>query len=95
MKLLIIFALLFFTDMASAELDDKDLHFAVSAAISATTYGISRYSGQSKMKSFAIAVSTTMLVGIAKEVYDPVFDKNDIAADFLGAVTAPVLIILF
>lgn len=67
---------------------DKPKHFAVSAAVAAgaRAYGLNKWQ----------AFGASMTVGVLKEVYDSRsggsgFSKDDLAADFLGAVSGTVL----
>jgi putative lipoprotein len=68
--------------------NDKPKHFAISAAVaaSARAYGLNKWQ----------AFGASMTVGVLKEVYDSRsggsgFSKDDLAADFLGAVSGTVL----
>lgn len=91
MKYIIAISILFLYINGMAAEPDKILHFTASALISGVTYGVARHNGLSKGKAAAIAFSTAMMVGIAKEIYDPVFDNKDIQADALGAMIVPLI----
>lgn len=72
--------------------NDKELHFGVSFGIAAMTYGILDSKGKSKLCSTLGALSLTMAVGVAKEVYDSrqpdnYFDWQDVKYDALGALS--------
>ena len=72
--------LIFFTstDVSAIE-KDKLQHFAVSAI---GTFVLSKIT-----KKPLTSAGIMFTIGIAKEMYDPIFDKNDLAADALGVVT--------
>lgn len=74
---------------------DKELHFGVSAAISAASYLGYRLGGADRTESAAGAIFLTLLIGVAKESLDPVFDGADMRANALGAISGTVLTITF
>jgi uncharacterized protein YfiM (DUF2279 family) len=79
---------------------DKQLHFEVSWGLSLLTYTAMQSNGESKKRSYWSAVGFTLLVGVVKELHDAgepnnKFDKNDLAADTLGALTGPLLVLEF
>ncbi|MFQ5631695.1 MAG: VanZ family protein [bacterium] len=69
---------------------DKYSHFTISAFLTAGQFFVLREQADfSKNCSLTIAVTSTALIGIAKEVYDSVSKKGtpsfkDLVADFLG-----------
>jgi hypothetical protein len=71
---------------------DKEKHVQASAAINTAVYAVARYNDVGRVESFLLAATTTIIIGIAKEMTDPVYDKNDIDADGLGILlTLPIL----
>jgi uncharacterized protein YfiM (DUF2279 family) len=75
---------------------DKVKHFFMSAFIHSTVFSATRAAGLDKAPSQVIAGATTMVVGVAKEVYDRkttgVFSRQDLAWDAFGSLTAAALL---
>lgn len=80
---------------AAAAERDKDLHFGVSAGISAASYLALREGGADRTESAAGSLFLTLLIGAVKESLDPVFDRQDMEANLLGAVSGILLTITF
>lgn len=74
---------------ASAVEFDKFQHYAVSVVLSESFTMYLKDRGVKNPRSKAIML--TIGVGIAKEIHDPVFDKQDLLYDILGAVTPAIL----
>lgn len=71
---------------------DKYIHYNVCLLIA---YAIMRVLPLPTWMRYILAVTITILVGIGKEVYDyfdyGLFDKKDLLADCVGAVTGATL----
>lgn len=69
--------------------NDKQGHIAISAMTASISSLIYSKNGYSERTSFWLGLATSMLVGVAKEVYDQnnggKFDMKDILADGIGA----------
>lgn len=71
--------------------DDKQKHMAASFVISTVTFAAARNGGLSRAESTAAALIVTLAVGAFKETQDEFFDRQDMAANFAGAIAAPIL----
>ena len=74
---------------------DKEKHLVVSATISSLLYLGFRKGGVDKTDAYMGAVGTTLAIGFIKELSDPIFDKEDLKCDAVGAFVAPLLFISF
>lgn len=65
---------------------DKKLHAGVSYGLTMGSYGILRSGGVKEpvMLSMLKAAAFSMSVGLAKEMTDPRFDREDLEADAIG-----------
>jgi uncharacterized protein YfiM (DUF2279 family) len=81
-----------FVTPAQALDTDKKLHFGVSAFLSASMYASARASGYKKNEAKVAAFIGTVAIGLVKEVSDPVFDREDLVFDILGAAVPLVII---
>jgi uncharacterized protein YfiM (DUF2279 family) len=75
---------------------DKQLHFGVCFGVSSMTYQTMDAYGYSDTQAAVASFSTAFAVGLGKEISDAQqannkFDKNDIAFNALGALTATFL----
>ncbi|WP_308991997.1 hypothetical protein QLS71_017080 [Mariniflexile litorale] len=104
MKIITTFLIVFFmsSSMSHAQFisNDGEWHVLAGAVISATTYAIVYSITKNKKKAFWYSLSTSVLAGIAKEVYDSTkpfnnFDPADVAATSVGALTTSVTLSLF
>lgn len=69
---------------------DKQLHTAVCFTISTVTYVSLRSNGATKTEAAIGAVVGAMFVGLVKEATDERVDPQDLQADFVGALAAPL-----
>jgi hypothetical protein len=88
-------SLLMISQISYAEVDynqqDKQKHIQASAGISMISYGSLRSAKFGRVSSSLLALSLTMLVGHMKESSDPIYDREDMQANALGA-TAGIMI---
>ena len=79
--------------------DDKQLHFAAGSLAGAIGYHWSYQKHKNKTKAIITALCTSVVAGVAKEVYDNyqggIFDKRDILATGMGGVFVTFTIPLF
>ncbi|MDD7886171.1 hypothetical protein [Flavivirga sp. 57AJ16] len=102
MKIIVTLILVSFAGLCSAQsisTDDK-LHFGAGAIISATTYTVVYTTTKNKKKAFWYSLGTSVLAGLAKEVYDSSkeinrFDTGELVATSLGGLTASATLSLF
>ena len=71
---------------------DKVKHFLAGSAISSATYSVVYLQTHNPKKAFWFGLASGVAASIAKEIYDPVFDKKDLAATVLGSFTFTVTI---
>ena len=71
--------------------NDKIKHYVAGASISAISYSLVA-PRVSHRDALLISFATGVVAGFAKEIYDPVFDKKDLAATVLGSFTFTVTI---
>lgn len=71
------------------------MHFGAGALISGLTYEVVYQKTGNKNKAFLWGLASGVVSGIAKEVYDPVFDEKDLLATTSGSFTATVTINIF
>ena len=69
-----------------AKQDDKRKHVAASAAITAAVYATARYNDVDRTEAFLLAATTTIMIGVLKEMTDDTYDNQDIDADGLGII---------
>ena len=75
---------------------DKQKHVAASFVINTAVYLAARTCRVSKTSAYALAVVATLLIGMAKEANDPMFDMEDVGANAIGiAGTLPIVLISF
>lgn len=55
---------------------DRNLHVIISALL---VLGFAIFT-----KSYSLAITLALVIGIGKELYDPVFDELDLIADCIG-----------
>ena len=72
--------------------EDKQLHFIAGGVAAVTGYAITHAITKDTKKSIIYSTAFSLLVGIAKEVYDSgqpnnKFDINDVVATGLGGIT--------
>jgi len=77
--------------VAFGQQPDKIKHYVAGASISALSYSLVAKS-VSHRDALLISFATGVVAGVAKEIYDPVFDKKDLAATVLGSFTFTVTI---
>ena len=70
---------------------DKIKHYVAGASISALSYSLVA-NRASHRDALLISFASGVVAGVAKELYDPVFDKNDLVATVLGSFTFTVTI---
>ena len=80
--------------------DDDKLHFGAGALISSATYTLVYSKTKSKKKAFWMSLGTSVLAGLAKEVYDSTkkgnkFDTGELVATTVGGFTASVTLEIF
>ena len=81
--------------VALGQQPDKIKHYVAGASISALSYSLvaNRASASlSHRDALLISFATGVVAGVAKELYDPVFDKKDLAATVLGSFTFTITI---
>jgi len=71
---------------------DKVKHFVAGSTISFVSYKLLYKKTKNHPKSLLLGMASGIVAGIAKEVYDPVFDKNDLLATSLGSVSIGIVI---
>ena len=70
---------------------DKILHFSISCIINAGLYFIfSKYTQKWYFKYLAVLCS--LIIGLVKEINDPIFNKNDLLANGLGVILSLIII---
>ena len=78
---------------------DKKLHFSAGSIAGAFGYDMSYQRHQNKTKAIITGICTSLVAGVAKEVYDNyqggLFDKRDILATGMGGVFVTFTIPLF
>lgn len=95
------YILILFTTFATAQIQhDKVLHFGTGAVIGSTAYFIAYDITKSKNKAFMASIGSSLLAGLAKELYDSRkggtgFDNNDLLATGLGGLTIGITINIF
>jgi hypothetical protein len=85
------YILLFVPFMLTAQMD-KAKHFAAGGTITAISYTLIYKKTKSHPKSLLLGMASGIIAGVAKEVYDPVFEKKDILATALGSVSVGITI---
>ena len=74
---------------------DKIKHYVAGASISALSYSLVAPRASASLShrdALLISFATGVVAGLAKEIYDPVFDKKDLAATVLGSVSVGIVI---
>jgi len=71
---------------------DKVKHFVAGSTISFVSYKVLYKKTKNHPKSLLLGMASGILAGVAKEVYDPVFDKNDLLSTALGSVSVGITI---
>lgn len=71
---------------------DKVLHFAAGSIITTSVYHFSYQRTHNHPKSLLLGLSAGLLAGVAKEVYDPVFDDKDLIATVAGSLSVSITI---
>ena len=74
---------------------DKVKHFLAGSAISSATYSVVYLQTHNPKKAFWFGLASGVVAGIAKEIYDPVFDPKDLAATAAGSLSVSFTITLF
>ncbi|MDC1266288.1 hypothetical protein N8009_05800 [Flavobacteriaceae bacterium] len=78
---------------------DKQLHFAAGSFAGVLGYSWSFHRHQNKTKAIITGLCTSLVAGVAKEVYDNsqggLLDKRDVLATGMGGVFVTVTIPLF
>jgi hypothetical protein len=77
--------------VALGQQPDKIKHYVAGASISAISYSFVA-PRVSHRDALLISFATGVVAGVAKELYDPVFDKKDLAATVLGSFTFTITI---
>ena len=80
--------------MVSSLDKDKKQHFAISVALGAASeYGLRQLNiaSDSRWERIFLAAGIGLIPGIAKEMTDSKFDKQDLLADAIGSFTGAVL----
>jgi hypothetical protein len=70
---------------------DKQKHVGASFLISTVAYAALRNSGRTSAEAALGAVALTLAVGMVKELSDSHVDREDLEADAIGAIAAPLL----
>ncbi len=65
---------------------DKRRHIAASAMITTAVYATARYNDVDRTEAFLLAATTTIMIGVLKEMTDDTYDNQDIDADGLGII---------
>lgn len=92
---LLLAGILIVPDHAIAIEDDKRLHAEVSAVTSLMVYSTFRYYEVDRLTSCVLAFSLTMAIGHIKESTDPFYDKDDMRANGIGAITGILIPLSF
>lgn len=71
---------------------DKVKHFVAGSTISFVSYKVFYKKTKNHPKSLLLGMASGILAGVAKELYDPVFDNKDLAATALGSVSIGITI---
>lgn len=77
--------------VALGQQPDKIKHYVAGVSISAISYSLVA-PRVSHRDALLISFASGVVAGVAKELYDPVFDKKDLAATVLGSFTFTVTI---
>lgn len=95
------YILILLTTICTAQIqNDKLKHFGVGAVVGTGAYFITYKYTESKTKSIIACIGSSILVGLAKELYDSRkggtgFDNADLLATGFGGFTAGITINLF
>jgi hypothetical protein len=71
---------------------DKVKHFVAGSTISFVSYKFLYKKTKNHPKSLLLGMASGIVAGIAKEVYDPVFDNNDLLATSFGSISIGITI---
>lgn len=72
--------------------NDKKLHLTSTMFISSTASVVAKQYGSSRFDSAMAGIMTANLIGVAKELSDPVFDSEDVAYNLLGSLIGSVAV---
>lgn len=95
------YILILFTTICTAQIqNDKLLHIGAGALTGSMAYAVTYKITENKTKSIIACIGSSILIGLAKELYDSRkggtgFNNQDLIATGLGGVSAGITINIF